>query len=147
MSMLTEKLTMLTQKYPSHTFVYFPCWIEDKPLFGVLTGGDVDREVDRILTSNRQKQVDNVSPNIDKIDLDRGGESDMDLSTRWTMFERTEHDIPTIVALSSQATQALGVRLHFIALMARLGVPFDYVVYQEKIEKFLAWSKSYKKLR
>ena len=147
MSMLTEKLTILTQKYSSHAFVYFPCWVEDKPLFDRLTDGDIDREVDNISTEYGQKQVDIMLPNVDKIDIDRGGKSDINLSTRWTMFEWTEHDIPAIIALSSQATYALGVRLHFIALMTWLGVPCDYVIYQEKIEKFLAWSKIYKKLR
>ncbi len=147
MSILTEKLTMLTQLHPNCHLVYFPCWEEDKPLFDYLKLWEIDTEVDNMLTQNRQSQVDKMSSQVDKIQLDRGVETKVDLSTRWTMFEWTEHDIPTIIALSSQATHALGVRLHFIALMERLGISFDYVVYQEKIEKFLAWSKSYKKLR
>ena len=147
MSMLTEKLTMLTQKYNDSQLVYFPCWLEDKQLFKDLTSLYVDIEVDRKSSSTWHRTVDKMLSQVDKKDVDIGVPSGQNLSNNRMMFEWTEHDIVEILALLSHANEWLGVRLHFIAMLSWLGVPFDYVVYQEKIEKFLAWSKTYKKLQ
>lgn len=60
-----------------------------------------------------------------------------------SLFDWTEHDIPTILAVCSQATEAIGVRLHFIAMMSWFGIPFQHVVYQEKVDKFLDKDNQY----
>lgn len=57
---------------------------------------------------------------------------------KWTYFDWTEHDIYVIYDMFSHASYGLGVRLHVLSMFHWLGVPYDYVVYQEKIIKFLA---------
>ena len=54
-----------------------------------------------------------------------------------TLFDWTKHDIFAIIDLFKHASYGLGVRLHVLSMFKRLRIPFDYVVYQEKIVKFL----------
>lgn len=60
----------------------------------------------------------------------------------WTLFDWTKYDIWTIIDLFQHATHWLWVRLHVLSMFQRFWIPYDYVVYQEKISKFLAlWNK------
>jgi hypothetical protein len=59
-------------------------------------------------------------------------------SYTWTLFDWTRYDIWTAIALVKWASYGVWVRLHVLAMFQRLWVPYDYIVYQEKIEKFLA---------
>ena len=56
----------------------------------------------------------------------------------WTLFDWTKYDIWTAIALIRDASCAVWVRLHLLAMCQRIGIPYEYVIYQEKIEKFLA---------
>ena len=104
MSILTQKLSTLTQNTNIDTIVYFP-W--DK----------VDTKYFDILSTS--------------------------LSTyNWTLFDWTKYDIFTIIDLFQHTTYWLWVRLHVLSMFQRFWIPYDFVVYQEKISKFLdLWDK------
>lgn len=58
-------------------------------------------------------------------------------SIKWTCFDWTQYDITAMLMLCKNASYGFGVRLHFLSMLVRLWVHFDYLVYQEKIVKFL----------
>jgi len=69
---------------------------------------------------------------------------DLSLYLWWqllTHFDRTESTLFDVFCLFRGASCGVAVRLHVIAMLARLGIPFEYIVYQEKVEKFLAANK------
>ena len=104
MSILTQKLSKLTQKTNIDTIVYFP-W--------------------------------------DKVDTKYFDALSTQFSTyNWTLFDWTKYDILTIIDLFQHAIHWLWVRLHVLSMFQRFWIPYDFVVYQEKISKFLAlWDK------
>lgn len=55
----------------------------------------------------------------------------------WTQFDWTQHDILMSMSTIQRATKVVAVRLHLIATARRLDTPYAYLVYQEKITKFL----------
>ncbi len=72
--------------------------------------------------------------------LDKSLFDDVVMSSRhvtWTMIDWTKYDIFSLYDLFKHASYWLGVRLHVLSMFKRLWIPFDYVVYQEKIVKFL----------
>lgn len=100
MSILTEKLSTLTQDTNIDTIVYFPWDKVDTVYYDVLSTS--------FSTYN------------------------------WTLFDWTKYDILTIIDLFQHATHWLWVRLHVLSMFQRFWIPYDFVVYQEKISKFLA---------
>jgi polysaccharide pyruvyl transferase WcaK-like protein len=52
------------------------------------------------------------------------------------LFMWTEYSLEEIFWFVSHASYALATRLHIILLLQHYWVPFDYLVYQEKIQKF-----------
>lgn len=104
MSILTEKLSILTQETNIDTIVYFP-W--------------------------------------DKVDTMFYNQLSTLFSTyKWTLFDWTKYDIFAIIDLFKHTRHWLGVRLHVLSMFQRFWIPYDYVIYQEKISKFLAlWDK------
>lgn len=79
----------------------------------------------------------------DKVDTKYFDNLSMSFSTyHWTLFDWTKYDIFTIIDLFQHATYWLWVRLHVLSMFQRFGIPYDFVVYQEKISKFLdLWDK------
>lgn len=74
----------------------------------------------------------------DKVDTEFYGDLSTLFSTyNWTLFDWTKYDIFEIFRLFRGAKYWLGVRLHVLSMFQRLSVPYDFVVYQEKIVKFL----------
>lgn len=59
----------------------------------------------------------------------------------WTYFDWTLYDILSTIDLFRHATFWVAVRLHILAMLQRFAIPYDFIVYQEKIEKFLAMWK------
>lgn len=164
MSILTQKLSILTKKHPQKNVVYFPCWFDDKPYFKQIALLFWKTEVDINLDDFLQTEVDKndanypleVDNNLDIKQLDsvseetadKSWQTDVDTPVYWDiqLFDWTKHDVDTIVAVCLYATMGLGVRLHFIAVLSWLGIPVDYVVYQEKVDKFLDNRGVYKKI-
>lgn len=53
-----------------------------------------------------------------------------------TLFDWTKHDMLTVISVYKYAYRGVWIRLHFLAMLYWMGVGYDYVVYQEKVEKF-----------
>lgn len=97
-----------------------------------------------ILTKKLSTLTGNVSVDMcvyfpwDKVDSQYYDVLSTSFSTyNWTLFDWTKYDIWTIIDLFKHATFGLWVRLHVLSMFHRYNIPFDYVVYQEKISKFL----------
>ncbi len=52
-------------------------------------------------------------------------------------YDRTKQDIPSIMTFFSSAQAAIGARLHFLLLLKLLWVPFEALVYHDKVRKVL----------
>jgi len=104
MTLLTQKLTRLTETYSCPHVVYMAWWKEDALMY---------------------RHIEKTYPDIHIHYFD------------WTLY-----DISTIISVYMYATAWLVVRLHLLAMLCRCQKPYDCIVYQEKITKFLGECKN-----